>query len=290
MTDPERDGADSSDRADRAGRRSVIAFLVATAAAVGLAVVYWQGGQPQFEGALLAVAFAGLGYGLVRWANDLLPQGPYEEPRHRLTASSRERRQLAADAERVEAVTRRRLLAGSLGLGLAAVGGALLFPFRSLGPSPGRALLTTVWTRGKRAVTADGRPVRADEVPVNGLVTAFPQGEPGSADGQIVLMRVDPSKIRPLPGRESWTPDGLIAYSKVCTHAGCPVGLYEAETHELLCPCHQSSFDVLRGARPTAGPAAWPLPQLPLAIDAEGIVVSQGDFSGPVGPGWWREP
>jgi ubiquinol-cytochrome c reductase iron-sulfur subunit len=83
-------------------------------------------------------------------------------------------------------------------------------------------------------------------------------------------------------------PNGLIAFSKVCTHAGCPVGLYQAETHQLLCPCHQSAFDVLRAARPVSGPAAWPLPQLPLMVAADGTLRAGGDFSEPVGPGWWR--
>jgi ubiquinol-cytochrome c reductase iron-sulfur subunit len=84
-----------------------------------------------------------------------------------------------------------------------------------------------------------------------------------------------------------WTVDGIIAFSKVCTHAGCPVGLYEASSRQLLCPCHQSAFDVLAGARPVSGPAAWPLPQLPLTVDDDGVLRATGDFSEPVGPGWW---
>jgi ubiquinol-cytochrome c reductase iron-sulfur subunit len=92
------------------------------------------------------------------------------------------------------------------------------------------------------------------------------------------------------PQRAHWAPDGLVAYSKVCTHAGCPVGLYEAEPNQLLCPCHQSAFDVLRGAKPVLGPAARALPQLPLRIDAAGLVVAEGDFSSPVGPSWWNRP
>jgi ubiquinol-cytochrome c reductase iron-sulfur subunit len=85
-------------------------------------------------------------------------------------------------------------------------------------------------------------------------------------------------------------PEGLIAVSKVCTHAGCPVGLYQATTHQLLCPCHQSAFDVLDGAKPVFGPAAAPLPQLPLEIDADGHVRSRGDFVAPIGPAWWSRP
>jgi ubiquinol-cytochrome c reductase iron-sulfur subunit len=138
-------------------------------------------------------------------------------------------------------------------------------------------------------VTSDGALVRADDVPLDGLVTVFPEHDPGSADGQAVLLRVRADQLSTVPGREAWTPGGLVAFSKVCTHAGCPVGLYEPDTHTLLCPCHQSAFDVLDSAKPVTGPAAWPLPQLPLLIDGDGYVASIGDFSAPVGPGWWKE-
>ena len=132
--------------------------------------------------------------------------------------------------------------------------------------------------------------MRASEVPEDGLVTIFPQGHAGSADGQVVLMRVHPDSLDLPPGRETWTPEGLIGYSKVCTHAGCPVGLYEAQRHELLCPCHQSAFAVLTGANPVFGPAARALPQLPLAVDDEGFVIAQSDFTEPVGPSYWNRP
>ena len=129
--------------------------------------------------------------------------------------------------------------------------------------------------------------MRAAEVPIGGLVTVFPEGHANSADGQAVLMRVEPGLIVPLPGREGWTPDGYVVYSKICTHAGCPVGLYQRETQQLLCPCHQSSFDVLHHAKPVFGPAAAPLPQLPIEI-SDGLIRATGDFSEPVGPSCWR--
>jgi len=125
-------------------------------------------------------------------------------------------------------------------------------------------------------------------VPIGGLVTVFPEGHAGSADGQAVLMRVEPGLIVPVPGRETWTPQGYVVYSKICTHAGCPVGLYQRETQQLLCPCHQSTFDVLHHAKPVFGPAAAPLPQLPLALGIDGFLRATGDFSEPVGPAFWR--
>ena len=169
------------------------------------------------------------------------------------------------------------------------MGLAALFPIRSLGPRAGRALLETPWRAGLRLVTDDGTPVRAEDVPLDGLVTVFPEGHAGSADGQAVLVRVKPGLLHPAPGRESWSPDGLIAYSKVCTHAGCPVGLYQSKDHTLLCPCHQSAFDVLDGAKPVSGPAAVKLPQLPLRLDADGYLRARGDFSAPVGPAFWSK-
>ena len=169
-------------------------------------------------------------------------------------------------------------------------GSRALFPIRSLGPAPGNTLLRTPWRRGRRAITEDGRAVRARDVPLDGLVTVFPAGHPDSADGQVVLMRVRPERLHLPPERADWAPNGLIAYSKVCTHAGCPVGLFEPSTGQLLCPCHQSAFDVLDGAQPVFGPAARALPQLPIAIDDEGYVVAQSDFHEPIGPSFWNRP
>jgi ubiquinol-cytochrome c reductase iron-sulfur subunit len=272
----------------RAERRVAISFLVCAAAAVGLAVVYLRGGDPQLEGVLLAVALGGLAVGFVMWANHLMPRGPFVDERHDPAATEEELEEMEADVERGGILTRRKLILRTLAVAVGGLGAAALFPIRSLGPNPGTSLVRTPWRDGLRLVTEDGRPVRIEEVPVEGLVTVFPEGHPGSADGQAVLVRVAPGLISPLPGREDWAPAGFVAYSKVCTHAGCPVGLYQAESHELLCPCHQSSFDVLHHATPTFGPAAAPLPQLPLRIDTGGFLVARGDFSEPVGPVFWR--
>ena len=262
-------------------------FLVTFAAGIGLAIVYWRGGQPQIEGVLLGVALAGVGYGFVMWGHHLMPQGPNEQEREVLASSEAEREAVEADFERGQ-IERRTLLTRTLGLAAAALGVAAVFPIRSLGPSPGKSLLQTPWRPGTRAVNGDGNPVKASDIKVGGLVTVFPEGQVDSADGQAVLMRVDPGLIHPRRGREDWSPGGLVAYSKVCTHAGCPVGLYQADSHQLLCPCHQSSFDVLNGARPVFGPATRSLPQLPLAIDADGYVVAQSDFTEPIGPAFWN--
>ena len=243
-------------------RRIAGAFIVSTLGALGLAAVYVSGGQPQLEGALLAVSLGGLGVGLILWAKYLLPAAPVVGDRETLGSSRAERAAFEASFERGDVAFERRTFLSRMLLGaVGALGLALLFPIRSLGPSPGRTLQTTAWAPGKRLMREDGSLVRVDDLEVGGIVTAFPEDRPDAADSQIVVVRVRPDQIRPLPGREDWSPAGNIAYSKICTHVGCPVGLYRETTHSLLCPCHQSTFDVL---------------------------AARSDFTEPVGPGYWN--
>lgn len=270
-----------------AQNRIIFAFLFSAASSIGFAAVYWNGGQTQLEGVLLAGALGGLAVGGVTWANKLMPKGPFVDSRHDLTSRESTIEALEEDVQRGGVLTRRKMVVRSLGAAAVALGAAMLFPLRSLGPRPA-GMLHTPWRAGRRLITSDGRPVAAADVPIGGLVTAFPEGHPDSPTGQIVLIRVAADELHPVPERESWSPDGLIAFSKVCTHAGCPVGLYQAQSHELMCPCHQSTFDVLRGAEPIFGPAAAALPQLPLEIDQAGHLVAQSDFTEPVGPTFWH--
>ncbi|MCU1453907.1 MAG: Rieske (2Fe-2S) domain protein [Acidimicrobiales bacterium] len=273
-----------------AERLAAACFLLATAAAIGLAVVYWRGGQTQLEGIMLAVALGGIGMGIVVVAKAFLPDEEATEAREPLASPEAEVAKLTADLESGEApVARRRVLVASLGAALTALGASLLFPIRSLGPRPGRGLKTTPYEGGrKRVVRADGTPVRPADLPEDGVITVWPEGHTDAADAPTLLIHVRPNQgFRPRPGREGWTIGNIVAYSKICTHVGCPVGLYQAAEGLLLCPCHQSTFNVLEGARPIFGPAARSLPQLPLALDAAGYIVATGDFSDPVGPGFW---
>ncbi len=270
-----------------AERWTSLAFAVSIVGALGLAVVYWRGGQPQLEGLFLALSLGGIGVGLVVWARYFMPHQPVIEQRHPLESTEEEIADLRDEFERGEAILARRgLLVKMAGAALAALGGALIFPIRSLGPRPGKDLKQTEFGRGVRLVTEDNEPIRPDDVVVDGVVTVFPEDHTNSADAPTLLIRPSGTP-RPRPGRQDWSQDGLVAYSKLCTHVGCPVGLYQSEEHLLLCPCHQSTFDVLDGARPIFGPAARSLPQLPLAVDEAGYLVAGGDFSGPVGPGFW---
>ena len=289
MHDDEGLSPEETRRLERRAERQITAlFLLSSVCAIALAIVYLEGGQPQLEGLFLGLAFGGVACGMVIWGNRLLPQGPFVDNRHELRSSDAELEAAEEDVDPFGAVTRRKMVVRSLGLAVGGLGLAALFPIRSLGPRPGRSLLRTPWRDGLRLITEDGRPVRPEDVPVEGLVTVFPEGFPGSADGQTVLIRVAPNLLVPKAGREDWSQHDIVAYSKICTHAGCPVGLYQATSHQLLCPCHQSNFDVLHHAKPLIGPAAAPLPQLPLGIDPAGFLIARGDFSDPVGPAFWH--
>ncbi|MGH2773089.1 MAG: ubiquinol-cytochrome c reductase iron-sulfur subunit, partial [Actinomycetota bacterium] len=249
-------------------------------------LVYLTGGQPQLEGAFLGLALGGLAVALGLWAEHLMPSGHESEERDR--PGDPEVREEAEEAFEAGAqfIERRRFLTKLLGGAIGALGLAGLFPIRSLGVAPGRLLFGTAWRKGSRLVRADGTPVRAADVEVDGFLTVFPEFNTEAADAQTVLIRLPPEAKA--PGPQGWSQDGFVGFSKICTHAGCPVGLYQAESKELFCPCHQSTFAVLEGAKPTEGPATRPLPQLPVGIDGEGFLVAGGDFEEPVGPGFWN--
>jgi ubiquinol-cytochrome c reductase iron-sulfur subunit len=274
----------------RGGFRITLAFGVSAFASIGLAVTYLFGGQTQVEGALLGMALGGLAVGLIIWAKELMPGGPYVEERKPLVHPGEREEAAEAIVSGGQVVERRGFLGKMLGGALASLGVAALFPIRSLGESPGEALSHTAWEEGARLVTLDDAPVRPESLDVGGVLTVFPEGHAEAADSQTLLIRVDPEEYRAPAGREDWAPEGFVAFSKICTHAGCPVGLYQAATQELFCPCHQSVFSVLDSAAPSEGPATRPLPQLPLAIDEDGFIVAQGDFNEPVGPGFWNRP
>ncbi|HYL39998.1 MAG TPA: Rieske 2Fe-2S domain-containing protein [Candidatus Binatus sp.] len=259
-------------------------FLVAAGAGVALLVVYLLGGQTQAEGVLLFLCLGGIGFGIVIWSRRLLPDDTTVEPRHPPAPT----REVSEPRPVEEAISRRAVLRRLLVLAFGGLAAALAIPVLSLGPAPGASLFQTSWRRGRRLVGVDGLAVNASNVPLDGIVTVFPEGEPGSADGQAVLVHVDPAMLRLPPDRLAGAPQGFVCYSKVCTHAGCPVGLYRTVEHRLLCPCHQSTFDVLAGATPVSGPAARPLPQLPIQLQADGTFAALGDFSEPIGPSFWN--
>jgi len=277
---------------ERAQAVAAIAMVVGFLAFIAFGVAYWVDASTQWEAATLGVGLLFLGFGVTAWGKYLMPQGPFVEERHAFHSTEAEREAMtAAITERGGMVVKRRKLLGGLFLlGSTAMGLVLMFPLiRSLGPKPGETLFVTNWKKGSKLVTIDGREVSADDLEVGGVLTVFPKGFTGSSPDQVILLRLSQT-LQPLtpPGRTDWGVLGYVAYSKMCTHLGCPVGLYQEQTQQLVCPCHQSIFDVAAGAIPQFGPAPRPLPQLPITVDATGILVAQGGFNQPVGPGFWE--
>ena len=206
-------------RERRAERLVLLAFGLTGLSGLALLVLYAFGGQTQLEGILLAICLGGLGMGIVVWAQELMSGELRIEPRHRL-GGGRAASEAVADALTDEAgFSRRRVLQlGLLGAfsGLAA---ALVVPVLSLGPAPGKSLFRTPWTKGARVVGFDGLPVRASDIPADGVVTVFPEGVVGNAEAQTVLINASVSRLQLQGEAAQWAPDGFVAYSKVCTHA-----------------------------------------------------------------------
>lgn len=268
----------------------VLAFAVAILASIALAWVYAIGGQPQAEGIFLALALAGIGIGLVSWAHRFLPAEEVEEYREPLASPPEELEALEDDLELAEEdVGRRKILVRMLGGVAAAFGVAVLFPLRSLGPRPGQGLTTTPMAKGVRLVTPEGQPVKPGDIATSGVLTVMPEGHLDDANSPTLLIRLTAEQLGPQTSREGYGLGTLVAFSKICTHAGCPVGLYESNQGLLFCPCHQSTFDVTKGCKVIFGPAPRDLPQLPIGMDDEGYLVAEGDFERPVGPGFWTQ-
>lgn len=267
------------------GERVVaMAFIVGAVAALGLTVVYSVGGQPQLEGLFLGLALGGIGVGVVVWAQRFMPSEEVSEERIELGSTDEEVRAFTESFEAGEENLERRGLLVKLGVGaLGALGLAALFPIRSLGPRPGQGLKSTGYREGVRLVNADGAPLRPESLAPGTVLTVWPEGEEGAPDSPTLLVRTGTGRLE----LAQPTVGDVVAYSKLCTHTGCPVGLYQQQEQLLLCPCHQSTFDVVDGAQPIFGPAVRPLPQLPIGVDQQGFFVALGDFPEPVGGGFW---
>src|SRR5580692_3977474 len=289
LSDPHMgDAAKNPDRTEKI--IGLILFLsIAFFAVAGAA--YVQNWSPwTFGGALGAGLFA-LGFGLTAWGKYLMPQGPFVEERHTLASTPEERDSMSAALVERSAVVvkRRKVLGGLFAAGATVFGIVAAFPLiRSLGPLPGTSLETTGWRKGMVLVDSTGRPVRRDTLIVGGIMTVYPQDtvdpqngfitDQGQAVDQTVLIRVSDEPFTTEPGRENWTPDGYVAYSKLCTHLGCPVGLYEQDLELLVCPCHQSMFNVRNGAVPEFGPAPRPLPQMHLGYNEDGYLIAMAPY------------
>ncbi len=193
-------------------------------------------------------------------------------------------------------LTRKRLLGAAAGAAGTAIGLAAITPAASLGPGiETKSLYDTPWRRGRRLVDDKGKAYAATEIEQGTFYTAFPENaKPDTIGAPVVVVRLDPAALQLPAGRSGWAPQGIMAFSKVCTHAGCAIALYRKPLFPpvqprpaLLCPCHYSTFDPAKGGEVIFGPAGRPLPQLPLTVDGRGELRAGGNFSGPVGPSWW---
>jgi ubiquinol-cytochrome c reductase iron-sulfur subunit len=249
------------------------------AAVLGIAfAVSLVAGQPiAWYGSFLMLSLFSLGLSIRRYFFDRFPE--IEAAELRGTPEAAPERPVSAVAPLARRPLLTRVLLGSAG----AVGVSLLALVPSLGPRVGDTLRSTPWARGVALRTTDDEPIRPEDVAVGGVVTAWPDGSIGVERAAVLVMRLSTSPAPPT--RSEWVVgESLVAYSKICTHAGCPVALFRERDNSLYCPCHQSTFDVARGCTPTFGPAARALPQLPLGLDDDGNLVATGDFEELVGP------
>lgn len=262
---------------------------------LGLMTVYWTGGQTQLEGYLLLAGFGCMGTGLLLWARNLLPGHEVTAVRHQHISEPEVRAAVVDSLSRgSEAMlSRRGFLAKKV---LVPVGGifgiAALWPLASLGPRTGNALYHTKWYPGARLVTEDGTPVTVDDVEVDGIITVWPEGHINNAQSPAVLINIGGDHVEARRGQAGFEvvsgANGLVAFSKICTHAGCAVSLFNVLSMQLICPCHQSTFNILQDCKPVFGPASRPLPQLPLGVAPGGFLIARSDFIEPIGPGFWN--
>lgn len=305
----------------RAERQVATMFGIAALMSVLFVVVYFSfevgenldtflglGASHLFLGLTLGTALLLIGIGAIQWARKLMSDVEIVEYRHSASSTDEDRAGAVAALNAGvsdSGIGRRPLIRNSLLGALAMLGLPAIVALRDLGPLPGDVLTRTVWREGMRIVNdVSGLPIRPDEVEIGQLVNAEPaifyatdeSGEPvmhahevlvEKAKAAVILVRMQPEEIVDEQSA-NWGVEGILCYSKICTHVGCPISLWEQQTHHLLCPCHQSTFDLADGARVIFGPAGHPLPQLPMAVDDEGYLIATSDFLEPVGPSYWE--
>jgi ubiquinol-cytochrome c reductase iron-sulfur subunit len=247
-------------------------------------------------GLCMGLAMGLVGIGLVLFTKKLLPHETAVQDKH--DGSNFDRVTAGATLVRGfhnSGLARRKVITRALGFMGAGLGLMLIMPLGGLikNPNKGDPLGTTEWGKGVRLARYDGTPIRPGDQQPGSLETVFPAVPGGNkmADAATMLIRLRPeqlAELQPRPGQEGFRYGEYVAFSKICTHAGCPVSLYEQETSRILCPCHQSQFLVTQGAKPVFGPAARPLPELPLDVDEDGYFVAASDYIEAVGPTYWN--
>ncbi len=284
---------------------SVVFSVLAVAAYIAFPITPGDTGSIRlnnlFLGLGIALGLLSIGIGAVHWSKTLMPAREITEMRH-LTRGSDATRAKAAEVftlgNKESGFGRRALIRNSLFGAVVAFILPGVVIFRDLGPKvdPNTVLRHTMWKKGSYlSLDPTGTRIKAADVTLGSVFHVIPEDLLQSQDlleekakAAVLLMRLNPADLHEPAGRENWQYDGIVAYSKICTHVGCPVALYEQQTHHLLCPCHQSTFDVTNNCHVIFGPASRPLPQLPITVDSEGYLVAQSDFHEPVGPSFWE--
>lgn len=310
---------DVDEAQERRTERQISAmFLIAAALFIAFAFVYfgvdadetflgWSAQNTGF-GFTLGLAMLLIGIGIIQWARKLMGDHEIVEMRHPASSSAEDREAVLADINAgldESGIGRRPMIVRSLGLALGALGVPAVVMMRDLGPLP-HGHTQTVWKKGMRVVVdVTGEPIKPSDMRVGDLVNAEPSvffqtDDEGNrlfhgtellqakSKAAVIVVRMRPEALTPSKGRENWGVDGILAYSKICTHVGCPISLWEQQTHHLLCPCHQSTFDLADNGKVVFGPAHRPLPQLPLAVDSEGYLIATSDFPEIVAPSYPR--
>lgn len=272
---------------------------------VDQSVYIWGMGTVNASNLALGLTFGAaiflIGAGVIHWTKKLMNEKEEVQLRHPLSSTDEDREAAIKAFEEYSAdsgFAQRPVIRRSLLTALALFPVPLIVLLRDLGPLPGNALRETLWRAGSRIVVdPTGRPVRPGDLAIGGLLSAMPADlkEVQEAEGNlnarakaaIILVRMEPQEIVSQQG-ENWDYGGILAFSKICTHVGCPIALYEQRTHHLLCPCHQSTFDLADSGNVVFGPAARRLPQLPITIDPEGYLIAVDGFAEPVGPSFWE--
>jgi ubiquinol-cytochrome c reductase iron-sulfur subunit len=280
-------------------QRVVPALLALTAlSGLGFVALFVVDPNTQLLGLCLGVGLALLASALILAGRWLVPQETKVEDRPMY--GDREAVEQVSEQARagLDGITRRRLIGGAAGIAGAGLTAAVVIPVVALGPGIEQQLSDTPWHTGRALVDDEGNPIMAANVNEGSFVTAFPQGaDKDNLGSPVVVVRVDPATLQLPAERASWAPQGILAYSKICTHAACAISLFrsplspttQSRGPALVCPCHYSTFDVLDGGTVEFGPAGRALPQLPLQIDASGALTAGGPMSGPVGPSWWGD-
>ncbi len=279
----------------RAENLVLVLFLCTMVAAVGFIVFYTVYPSTQYLGLCLGLALLFMGIAFAVAGKLVVPQEKAAEDYHGYGDAEVQEEVSELVRDGGAGVSRRRLLVGTAGTAGATVGVAALFPVASLGPRVEDYLSTTPWKRGRRVVDSEGVPLKPEDVAVGTFRLAFPEGASRAQLGAPVNVIKEPlEELDVGPELLAVMPEGVMAFSRICPHAGCAVATYRYPLYEptfngppaFVCPCHYSTFAVRQGGKLIFGPAGRDLPILPLGLNAQRELIALGDFVDRIGPSW----